>query len=156
MLDLHGCAELKPTEIALLMRLIEEELGLPPGVLNVIATGQALTCNARTNMVTFTGHRDTGKRVMADDSANLTRVAFELGGKAPAIAWRDADIPMAVKALAAARFGNGGQICTCAERALVQESSKDVGLDRLRRHDHTAPRGPLQGFALNLMVRSTL
>jgi lactaldehyde dehydrogenase/glycolaldehyde dehydrogenase len=135
MLDLHGCAELKPTEIAplstlLLMRLIEEELGLPPGVLNVIATGQALTCNARTNMVTFTGHRDTGKRVMADDSANLTRVAFELGGKAPAIACRDADIPMAVKALAAARFGNDGQICTRAERALVQESSKDVGLDR--------------------------
>ena len=113
----------KPTEIAplstlLLVRLIDQHLGLPPGVLNVItgagATGQALTRNARTNMVTFTGHRDTGKRVMADASANLTRVALELGGKAPAIVWRDADIPMAVEALTAARFGNSGQVCTCA------------------------------------------
>ena len=120
----------KPTEIAplstlLLMRLLDQELGLPPGVLNVITgagqTGQALTRNARTNMVTFTGHRDTGKRVMADASANLTRVALELGGKAPAIVWRDADIPLAVEALAAAKFGNSGQICTCAERTLVHE-----------------------------------
>ena len=127
----------KPTEIAplstlLLMRLIDQELGLPPGVLNVItgagATGQALTRNARTNMVTFTGHRDTGKRVMADASANLTRVALELGGKAPAIVWRDADIAQAVEALAAARFGNSGQICTCAERALVHE----FGVRRVR------------------------
>jgi lactaldehyde dehydrogenase / glycolaldehyde dehydrogenase len=129
----------KPTEIAplstlLLMRLIDQELGLPPGVLNVItgagATGQALTCNARTNMVTFTGHRDTGKRVMADASANLTRVALELGGKAPAIVWRDADITLAVEALAAARFGNSGQICTCVERALVHESVFDEFVTR--------------------------
>ncbi len=129
----------KPTEIAplstlLLMRLIDQELGLPPGVLNVItgagATGQALTHNARTNMVTFTGHRDTGKRVMADASANLTRVALELGGKAPAIVWRDADIAQAVEALAAARFGNSGQICTCAERAFVHESVFDEFVTR--------------------------
>ncbi|MGC2787395.1 MAG: aldehyde dehydrogenase family protein [Roseiarcus sp.] len=80
----------KPTEIAplstlLMIRLIDQELGLPPGVLNVItsgrATGQALTRNARTNMATFTGHRYTGKRVMADASANLTRVALEPGAK---------------------------------------------------------------------------
>jgi len=129
----------KPTEIAplstlLLMRLLDQELGLPPGVLNVITgagqTGQALTRNARTNMVTFTGHRDTGKRVMADASANLTRVALELGGKAPAIVWRDADIPLAVDALAAARFGNSGQICTCAERTLVHESVFDEFVTR--------------------------
>ena len=129
----------KPTEIAplstlLLMRLLDEELGLPPGVLNVITgagqTGQALTRNARTNMVTFTGHRDTGKRVMADASTNLTRVALELGGKAPAIVWRDADIALAVEALAAARFGNSGQICTCAERTLVHESVFDEFVTR--------------------------
>ena len=129
----------KPTEIAplstlLLIRLLDQELALPPGVLNVItgagATGQALTRNARTNMVTFTGHCDTGKRVMADASANLTRVALELGGKAPAIVWRDADIPLAVEALAAARFGNSGQICTCAERTLVHESVFDEFVTR--------------------------
>ncbi len=129
----------KPTEVAplstlLLMRLLDQELGLPPGVLNVITgagrTGQALTRNVRTNMVTFTGHRDTGKRVMADASANLTRVALELGGKAPAIVWRDADITLAVEALAAARFGNSGQICTCAERVLVHELVFDEFVSR--------------------------
>jgi lactaldehyde dehydrogenase/glycolaldehyde dehydrogenase len=129
----------KPSEIAplstlLLVRLLNEQLSVPPGVLNVVTgagmTGQALTRNARTNMVTFTGHRDTGKQVMADASANLTRVSLELGGKAPAIVWHDADLPRAVSALTAARFGNSGQICTCAERLLVHESVFDEFVSR--------------------------
>lgn len=121
----------KPSEIAplstlLLVRLLGEQLALPPGVLNVVtgagSTGRALTTDPRADMVTFTGHRDTGKQVMADASERLTRVSLELGGKAPAIVLGDADLDSAVSALAAARFGNSGQICTCAERALVHES----------------------------------
>ncbi|MGC2787394.1 MAG: aldehyde dehydrogenase family protein [Roseiarcus sp.] len=44
--------------------------------------------------------------------------------------WRDADILIEVKALAAARFGNSGQICICAERALVHESVFDEFVTR--------------------------
>ena len=50
----------------------------------------------------------------------MTRVSLELGGKAPAIVWRDADLETAVPALVLARHLNAGQVCTCAERLFVQ------------------------------------
>ncbi len=74
-----------------------------------------------TSMVTFTGHRDTGKTIMAIAARNLTRVALELGGKAPAIIWRDADLDVAVPAIVAARHTNSGQVCTSAERVFVHQ-----------------------------------
>jgi len=112
----------KPSEIALL-RLIAEHAPLPPGVVNLVTggreTGAALVADELTSMVSFTGHRDTGKAIMASAAANLTRVALELGGKAPAIVWRDADLDVAIPAVVTARHHNAGQVCTCAERVLV-------------------------------------
>ncbi|MCU1492036.1 MAG: aldehyde dehydrogenase, partial [Acidimicrobiaceae bacterium] len=106
-----------------LFRLIHEFLDLPPGVLNLVnggrATGQALVADEATSMVSFTGHRDTGKAIMAQAAGRLTRVALELGGKAPAIVWEDADLDLAVRSIVTARHTNAGQVCTCAERVFV-------------------------------------
>ncbi len=121
----------KPSEVAPLCalelaRLIDEADLLPPGVLGVVpgagATGAALVSSPLTSMVSFTGHRDTGKAVMAAASANLTRVALELGGKAPAIVDQRADLDVAVPAILLARHVNAGQVCTSAERVLVHSS----------------------------------
>jgi lactaldehyde dehydrogenase/glycolaldehyde dehydrogenase len=116
-------SEVTPLSTIALFRLIDEYVELPPGVVNLVtggpATGAALVDDELTSLVSFTGHRDTGKRIMAAASANLTRVALELGGKAPAIVWRDADLDVAVPALVTARHFNSGQVCTCAERVLV-------------------------------------
>jgi lactaldehyde dehydrogenase/glycolaldehyde dehydrogenase len=118
----------KPSEVTPLatiefFRLIDEHADLPAGVVNLVsggpATGEALVQNSLTSMVSFTGHRDTGKHIMAVAATNLTRVALELGGKAPAIVWHDADLDIAVPAIVAARHHNSGQVCTCAERVLV-------------------------------------
>jgi lactaldehyde dehydrogenase/glycolaldehyde dehydrogenase len=102
-------------------------------VLNLVTgaapTGQALVEDVTANMVSFTGHRDTGKAIMAMAAANLTRVALELGGKAPAIVWRDADLEVAVPAIVAARHTNGGQVCTAAERVFVHEDVYQPFLD---------------------------
>jgi lactaldehyde dehydrogenase / glycolaldehyde dehydrogenase len=115
----------KPSEVTPLttlraVRLISEGVALPPGVLNVVCgagdVGAALVESDLTSLVSFTGHRDTGKQVMAAAAANLTRVALELGGKAPAIVWRDADLDLAVSAIISARHTNSGQVCTSAER----------------------------------------
>jgi lactaldehyde dehydrogenase/glycolaldehyde dehydrogenase len=56
---------------------------------------------------------------MVRAARHLTRVSLELGGKAPAIVWRDADLDVAVEAIVAARHTNAGQVCTSAERVLV-------------------------------------
>jgi lactaldehyde dehydrogenase / glycolaldehyde dehydrogenase len=118
-------SEVSPLSTIELFRLIDSQLDLPPGVLNLVTggpvTGQALVEDVTTSMVSFTGHRDTGKAIMSLAAANLTRVALELGGKAPAIVWRDADLDVAVPAIVAARHTNAGQVCTAAERVFVHD-----------------------------------
>ena len=126
-------SEVSPLSTIELFRLIDAELDLPPGVLNLVTgaapTGQALVADITTAMVSFTGHRDTGKAIMAVAARNLTRVALELGGKAPAIVWRDADLDVAVPAIVAARHVNSGQVCTSAERVFVHEDLYEPFLD---------------------------
>jgi lactaldehyde dehydrogenase/glycolaldehyde dehydrogenase len=116
-------SEVTPLSTIAAFRLIEHHAALPPGVLNLVIggpeTGAALVRSPLASMVSFTGHRDTGKRVMAAAAANLTRVSLELGGKAPAIVWKDADLDIAVPAIVEARHTNAGQVCTSAERVLV-------------------------------------
>jgi lactaldehyde dehydrogenase / glycolaldehyde dehydrogenase len=126
-------SEISPLSTIELFRLIDAELDLPPGVLNLVTgaaeTGQALVEDVTTAMVSFTGHRDTGKAIMALAARNLTRVALELGGKAPAVVWRDADLDVAVPAIIAARHVNSGQVCTSAERVFVHEDLYEPFLD---------------------------
>jgi lactaldehyde dehydrogenase/glycolaldehyde dehydrogenase len=116
-------SEISPLSTRELLRLAAERVAFPEGVVNVVyggrETGRALVDSPLTSLVSFTGHRDTGKEVMVRASEHLTRVSLELGGKAPAIVWRDADLDRAVEAIVAARHTNAGQVCTSAERVLV-------------------------------------
>jgi lactaldehyde dehydrogenase / glycolaldehyde dehydrogenase len=127
-------SEVTPLSTIALLRLIAEHAPLPAGVLNLVTgareTGAALVADELTSMVSFTGHRDTGKAIMASAAANLTRVALELGGKAPAIVWRDADLDVAVPAIVTARHHNAGQVCTSAERVLVHRDLLEEFTDR--------------------------
>jgi len=116
-------SEVSPLSTIQLFHLLDEHLDLPPGLVNLVPggpeTGRALVQDESTSMVSFTGHRDTGKSIMGVAAHRLTRVALELGGKAPAIVWRDADLDVAVPAIIAARHTNAGQVCTSAERVFV-------------------------------------
>ncbi len=127
-------SEVSPLSTLELVRLIDENLDLPAGVFNLVCgageTGAAMVTSPHTAMVSFTGHRDTGKRIMAAAAGDLTRVALELGGKAPAIVWRDADLDLAVPALIEARFTNAGQVCTSAERVFVHADRVDEFTER--------------------------
>lgn len=127
-------SEISPVATLALFQLIHDHLDIPPGVLNLVVggpdVGRALVDHGGADLVTFTGHRDTGKAIMAAASAHLTRVSLELGGKAPAIVWRDADLELAVGSVVAARHTNCGQICTSAERVLVHREVASEFIDR--------------------------
>lgn len=127
-------SEISPLSTMALFELIADNVDLPPGVLNLVVggptTGKALVNDELTSLVSFTGHRDTGKNVMASAAANMTRVSLELGGKAPAIVWRDADVALAVDSILAARHTNCGQVCTSAERVLAHPDVIDEFTER--------------------------
>ena len=97
--------------------------GLPPGVLNVVATDDAvagaLTQDPRVDKIVFTGSVATGKRIMAAAAANLTPVVLELGGKDPAIVCADADLDQAADGIVWGAFMNAGQTCASVERVYV-------------------------------------
>ncbi|MDO5059949.1 MAG: aldehyde dehydrogenase [Neisseria sp.] len=114
---------------------IVDSVGLPAGVFNVVnggkETGTFLTAHPKVAMVSLTGSVRAGAEVMATAAPNITKVSLELGGKAPAIVLKDADLDLAVKSILASRVGNTGQICNCAERVYVHSSLKDAFTEKM-------------------------
>ncbi|MCH5641178.1 MULTISPECIES: aminobutyraldehyde dehydrogenase [unclassified Gordonia (in: high G+C Gram-positive bacteria)] len=108
---------------------------LPDGVLNVVLgtgeTGAALVSDRRLGLVSITGSVRAGIAVAAAAAADVKRAHLELGGKAPAIVFGDADIDKAASGIAEAAFFNAGQDCTAATRAIVHASVYDEFLDGL-------------------------
>jgi aminobutyraldehyde dehydrogenase len=101
---------------------------LPPGVLNVITggapCGQALAAHPDVGMVSLTGGTATGRAVMEIASRTVKRVHLELGGKAPAIVFDDADLGRVVDALRVSAFWNAGQDCSAASRLYVSSGRR--------------------------------
>ena len=64
----------------------------------------------------------------------MKRVTMELGGHAPVIVCQDADVALAVKAVAGAKFRNAGQVCIAPTRFLVHESLRAEFVAALTRH----------------------
>ena len=123
---------LKPSQLtpenAYVFAQIVEECGLPAGVFNIIngrgsVIGQALAGNPKVGIVSLTGSVSAGQQTMAAAAPNITKVSLELGGKAPAIVFADADLDLAVKSIIDSRVDNTGQVCNNAERVYVH---KDV------------------------------
>ena len=75
--------------------------------------------------VTFTGSTPVGKMLSGLAGQHMKRVTMELGGHAPAMVFDDADIELAAKTLAFAKFRNAGQVCVSPTRFLVQERVYD-------------------------------
>lgn len=106
------------------------EAGLPPGVLNVLAhqpssaalITKTLIENPLVKKVNFTGSTAVGRIIGGLCGQNLKPVLLELGGKAPAIVWHDADLKAAAHACVLGSFLNSGQVCMSTERIIVHKS----------------------------------
>ncbi|OUM45088.1 NAD-dependent succinate-semialdehyde dehydrogenase [Arthrobacter sedimenti] len=128
-----GCTMiLKPAKLtpltSLLFAQVMQEAGLPPGVLNVVASSSAsgisgpLMKDSRLRKVSFTGSTPVGRRLLSDAAQNVLRTSMELGGNAPFIVFDDADLDKAVQGAMAAKMRNMGEACTAANRFLVHET----------------------------------
>ena len=115
---------------------IVAETSLPKGVFNLVTgpgsvVGNALAKHPAVGMVSLTGSVEGGVAIMHAAADNVTKVSLELGGKAPAIVMKDADLELAVTAIRASRIINTGQVCNCAERVYVHESVAAEFIDRM-------------------------
>lgn len=109
---------------------IIDEIGLPAGVINVVTgkgsvVGHAMASSPKIGIVSLTGSVEAGTQIMQAAAPNITKVSLELGGKAPAIVFPDADLELAAQAILESRIGNTGQICNNAERVYVHKDVKD-------------------------------
>ena len=71
--------------------------------------------------VSFTGSTATGKLLIEQSSSTVKKLTLELGGNAPCIICKDADIEDAVQGVLLGKFRNAGQVCIAINRLLVHE-----------------------------------
>ncbi len=112
-----------------LARLLEE-VGLPPGVLNVVQgngpnVGWPIVQHPGVDVLSFTGSNAVGTRIATEGARLGKRVSLEMGGKNGVIVMDDADLSLAANAVAWGAFGTTGQRCTATSRVIVHERVHD-------------------------------
>jgi len=130
----------KPAELtsvtALEMARIFEEVGAPPGVMNVVTgtgeeVGASLAAHMDVDKISFTGSTEVGRLVTRAAASNLKRITMELGGKSPHIVFDDADLEQAVGGALLGIFFNQGETCSAGSRLLLHEKIHDAFVERL-------------------------
>jgi succinate-semialdehyde dehydrogenase/glutarate-semialdehyde dehydrogenase len=126
-----GCTcILKPAEetplTAYAIAQIMLEAGIPPGVVNVITTGEpaavvkAMLHEGRIRKLSFTGSTEVGRLLLREAADTIINCSMELGGNAPFLVLDDANISDAVAGAMIAKMRNGGEACTAANRFYIQ------------------------------------
>ena len=112
-----------------------EEIGLPPGVLNVVTAdrevSELLVRDSRVDKITFTGSTAAGRKIGAICGERIARVTLELGGKSAAVILDDADIDNAAATLAKAECVMTGQVCSSLTRIVVTRARHDEMVEAL-------------------------
>ena len=140
-----NCALVKPSNeaphtAAVTERIIAEAFA--PEHVTVVqgpgsVVGPQLIERFRFDHIFFTGSPAVGRSILAMAAPHLTPVTLELGGKSPAIVDRKADVNMAAKRIAWAKYFNAGQTCISPDHALVHADVMDQFLDAFTKHVRT-------------------
>jgi len=132
---------LKPAEYTPLTALyfaeLCQEVGLPPGVVNIVtgdgAVGELIVQHPGIDKIAFTGSTEVGRIIRQRTAGTGKGLTLELGGKSPFIVFDDADLDSAVEGVVDAIWFNQGQVCCAGSRLLVQENIEEAFLAKLRR-----------------------
>jgi succinate-semialdehyde dehydrogenase/glutarate-semialdehyde dehydrogenase len=136
------------------------DAGVPAGVIGLVYGVPAqisnyLIAHPIIKKVTFTGSTPVGKQLAALAGTHMKRATMELGGHAPALVFDDADIDLAARVLAMAKFRNAGQVCVSPTRILVQRgvfeafAEKFVGLTQEIKVGNGLEQGTTMGPVAN-------
>ena len=137
-----GCTiVLKPAETVCLavMEFIKDAASvIPAGVINIVTgygsvVGEPLVTNPKVRKVSFTGSRDTGRKIIQYASVNIIPQTIELGGKSANIICEDADLEAAAESVVLSTVANKGEICFAGTRTFVHSRVREAFLDTLGR-----------------------
>ncbi|WP_372615004.1 NAD-dependent succinate-semialdehyde dehydrogenase [Aquicoccus sp.] len=115
---------------ALALAELAERAGLPAGVFNVV-TGNASdvvtswTADSRVRALSFTGSTEIGRLLYRASAETVKKLVLELGGHAPVIVFKGADLDEAVAETLMAKFATSGQDCLGANRIYVERPIYD-------------------------------
>ena len=147
----------KPAEqtpgIALRLVEILHEAGVPPGVLAFLPgigedVGAYLVDHPSVAFVVFTGSKAVGLQIIEraaivhPGQRHVKRVIAEMGGKNPVVVDTDADLDVAVPAIAQSAFAYAGQKCSAASRVIAPGVVFDELAERLTGATAIVPVGP--------------
>jgi len=114
---------------------IAEEIGLPPGVLNIVTAdrevSELLVRNPGVDKITFTGSTAAGRRIASLCGERIARCTLELGGKSAAVILDDMDLEAAAGAISGAECFLSGQVCSSLTRLIVTRDRHDEFVDAL-------------------------
>ncbi|KAI0473673.1 aldehyde dehydrogenase domain-containing protein [Xylariaceae sp. FL0804] len=105
------------------------EAGIPKGVVNFITTDAAhapavteyIIAHPQVKKLNFTGSTAVGSILAKLAGQYLKPCVMELGGKAPAIVWEDANLDLAAEQCVLGSFAFAGQVCMATERIVVHK-----------------------------------
>ena len=149
---------LKPAEFTPLTALafahICQEVGLPPGVVNIVtgdgSTGEALVKHPDVDKIAFTGSTEVGRAIRTATAQSHKKLSLELGGKSPFIIFEDADLDSAVEGLVDGIWFNQGQVCCAGSRLLMQESIAETLIGKIQNRMNTLRIGPPLDKAIDI------
>jgi aldehyde dehydrogenase (NAD+) len=131
---------LKPAEwtslTALAFAEICQEIGLPPGVVNIVTgdgkVGEMIVKHPGIDKIAFTGSTEVGRLLRQATAGSGKKLSLELGGKSPFVVFEDADLDSVVEGVVDAIWFNQGQVCCAGSRLLVQEGVATRLYEKLR------------------------
>jgi acyl-CoA reductase-like NAD-dependent aldehyde dehydrogenase len=122
---------MKPSEMAqhterLLDELVPKYLDTSGiAVVRANPTEMAPILEHKFDFIFYTGSARVGRMIASDAAKHVTPTALELGGQAPAIVTKSANIDIAAKRLVNAKLQNLGQICVCVNHVFADPEIHD-------------------------------
>lgn len=156
-----NCVVLKPSEFApasdAVMKKIIEDVFPKEYILYVQGDGAtvipAMMNNFSFDHVFYTGSTTVGKIIYKMAAEKLVPVTLELGGKSPCVVESDANINVAARRIAIAKFSNAGQMCVAPDYLLVHNSVKDKMIEALKKTaDHFFTTNPQESYNYGRMI----
>jgi len=129
---------------------------LDQSAIRVVSGGPAETgymLEHKFDKIIYTGGGKVGRIIATAAAKHLTPVTLELGGQAPSIVAKSANIDLAAKRIASGKLVNNGQICVNTNHVFVDPSIHDQFVERMIYWTKTFI-GDTQGSGLSRIVNT--